>query len=308
MAQDRLLVALAVGLAVLGGHAGLEQRTLRGVVGPDPVGVDEVLAHLAVEGEEVLHDVARRVAEVLDGGGVALHGPGRELVAAGVGDQPGVGLVPDPQAVLGEQRRGVGVVRRDGRLLDLVLVGIARPSRASRVGSSPAWRRLSRIRLASSAVALVVKVRPRISPGATRPVATSQTTRAAITVVLPEPAPAITTAGSSGAVIAANCWALNVKSSPSRSRSCSGVRDVAGRHESTVPAALSGQMAWKVQRSQCVAGTGHELLGAQRRGRLHQLLLDEPRRRRSGAGAAAAAGPWAGRRRAAAGPARHRPR
>ena len=34
---------------------------------------------------------------------------------------------------------------------------------------------------------------------------TSQTTRAAITVVLPEPAPAMITPGSSGAVIAASC-------------------------------------------------------------------------------------------------------
>ena len=59
--------------------------------------------------------------------------------------------------------------------------------------------------MASSAVAFVVKVSPSTSAGATWPVATSQTTRAAITVVLPDPAPAITTAGSSGAVIAANC-------------------------------------------------------------------------------------------------------
>ncbi len=53
--------------------------------------------------------------------------------------------------------------------------------------------------------------------------ATSHTTRAAITVVLPEPAPAITTAGSRGAVIAANCWSLKVHSARIRSRSCSGV-------------------------------------------------------------------------------------
>ena len=98
--------------------------------------------------------------------------------------------------------------------------------RSSRAGSSPACRRLARTRVASSAVALVVKVSPSTSPGATRPVATSQTTRAAITVVLPEPAPATTTAGSSGAVIAANCWSLKTNVSPSRSRSCSGVSTV----------------------------------------------------------------------------------
>ena len=60
----------------------------------------------------------------------------------------------------------------------------------------------------SSPAALVVKVRPSTWSGATCPVTTSQTTRAAISVVLPEPAPAITTAGSSGALIAAHCWAL----------------------------------------------------------------------------------------------------
>ena len=34
--------------------------------------------------------------------------------------KPGVGLVADPEAVLGEQAGGVGVVRRDRRLLDLL--------------------------------------------------------------------------------------------------------------------------------------------------------------------------------------------
>ena len=73
----------------------------------------------------------------------------------------------------------------------------------------PAAVRVSRTRVASSEAALEVKVRPRISSGRTRPVPTSHTTRAAISVVLPEPAPAITTAGSSGAVTAANCCALS---------------------------------------------------------------------------------------------------
>ncbi len=68
------------------------------------------------------------------------------------------------------------------------------------------------MRVASSAVALVVKVRPRISWAATRPVAISQTTRAAMTVVLPEPAPAMITAGSRGAVMARNCSSLKTKS------------------------------------------------------------------------------------------------
>ena len=55
--EDRLLVALAVGLARLGRHAGLEERPLGGVEGAQPVGVDEVLAQLGVEREEVLDDV-----------------------------------------------------------------------------------------------------------------------------------------------------------------------------------------------------------------------------------------------------------
>ena len=50
-----------------------------------------------------------------------------------------------------------------------------------------------------------MKVSPSTSSGRTAPVPTSQTTRAAITVVLPEPAPAMITPGSSGAVIAASC-------------------------------------------------------------------------------------------------------
>ena len=122
------------------GHPVDEQRALAGVVRAHLGGVDEVLAHLAVEGEEVLDDVAGRVGELLDRAGVALHRAGGELVAAGVGDQPGVGLVADPQAVLGEQRRGVGVVRRDGRLLDLVvgLVVGAGDRAGGRSGSSPA--------------------------------------------------------------------------------------------------------------------------------------------------------------------------
>ena len=72
-----------------------------------------------------------------------------------------------------------------------------------------AARSESRMRVPSSWVALVVKVSPSTSWGATSPVATSHTTRAAITVVFPDPAPAITTCGASGAVTAANCWSLS---------------------------------------------------------------------------------------------------
>ncbi len=51
----------------------------------------------------------------------------------------------------------------------------------------------------NSAVALLVNVNPRISSGLTSLLATNHTTRAAITVVLPVPAPAITAQGLSGA-------------------------------------------------------------------------------------------------------------
>ena len=41
------------------------------------------------------------------------------MIARGVGDDPGVGFVPDPEAVLGQQRRGIGVVRGDRGFQDL---------------------------------------------------------------------------------------------------------------------------------------------------------------------------------------------
>ena len=64
------------------------------------------------------------------------------------------------------------------------------------------------MRSRSSAAAFVVKVRPSTCPGSTRPEATRWTTRAAITEVFPEPAPATTSAGSSGAEIATHCCSL----------------------------------------------------------------------------------------------------
>jgi hypothetical protein len=71
--------------------------------------------------------------------------------------------------------------------------------------STPARSRAPATRAANSAAAFLVKVRPSTWSGRTWPVPTSQTTRAAITVVFPEPAPAMMTAGSSGAVMAASC-------------------------------------------------------------------------------------------------------
>ena len=74
------------------------------------------------------------------------------------------------------------------------------------------WASRTRIRAASSPAALVVNVRPRIWSGRTSSLATSQSTRADIVSVLPEPAPATTTAGPSGAPITAACSAVGAGS------------------------------------------------------------------------------------------------
>ena len=63
----------------------------------------------------------------------------------------------------------------------------------------------SLIRFFNSAAALRVKVSPRISSGLAYPFATSHKTRVAIVSVLPEPAPAITTAGCSADSIILIC-------------------------------------------------------------------------------------------------------
>ncbi len=63
----------------------------------------------------------------------------------------------------------------------------------------------ARTRSDSSPAALRVKVRPSTASGATSSLATSHTTRAAIVSVLPDPAPATTSIGSSGASITASC-------------------------------------------------------------------------------------------------------
>src|SRR5699024_9019788 len=60
----------------------------------------------------------------------------------------------------------------------------------------------------SSDLALRVKVSPRICSGRTYPLATSHTTREAMVSLLPEPAPAMTTAGSKGAETTWDCSAV----------------------------------------------------------------------------------------------------
>ena len=93
-------------------------------------GADQVLAHRAVEGEEVLDHGRGVVRQVPHVAGEPVDRAGAELVARRVGDHAGVGLVADPQAVVGEQAGGVGVVRRDRRLEDVLpLLGLLQRAR-----------------------------------------------------------------------------------------------------------------------------------------------------------------------------------
>ena len=63
--------------------------------------------------------------QIADHPGVAVDHPRAELVARGVGDHPGVGFVTDPQAVLGHEADGEGVVGRDRGLEDILGVTLA---------------------------------------------------------------------------------------------------------------------------------------------------------------------------------------
>ena len=94
----------------------------------------------------------------------------------------------------------------------------------SSVFKGPARRsrsRRERTRSANSAAAFLVKVRPSTRSGRTIPLATSQTIRAAIVSLLPEPAPAMTASGLSGAEITAACSGVGSGSRSNRA-SCAG--------------------------------------------------------------------------------------
>ncbi len=99
------------------------------------------------------------------------------------------------------------------------------PSSSTSGVHSPTCRsRRSRraMRSASSVAALRVKVSPSTWSGSTWPLATSQTTREAIVSVLPEPAPATTSSGRSGASMTACCSAVG----PGLPRACAICRAV----------------------------------------------------------------------------------
>lgn len=87
-----------------------------GVVRVEPLGRHEVLSELGVEGEQV-GDQGREGAgeRRVRAGGLAEHARG-ELVAGGVGEEPGGGLQTDAEAVVGQQLPGEGVVRGDAGL------------------------------------------------------------------------------------------------------------------------------------------------------------------------------------------------
>lgn len=79
--------------------------------------------------------------------------------------------------------------------------GSRRRSRSDPANRASRWR----MRVVSCWAALRVKVRPSTSSGRTRPLATIQTTRAAMVSVLPAPAPATTSNGPRGAAMISDC-------------------------------------------------------------------------------------------------------
>ena len=123
---------------------------------------DEVLVELRIEAQQVVDGGLRVLAEQLDGARVPFDGAGGHLVARGIGHHPGVRLVTDAQAVLGQEGSGVGVVGEDHRLDPLGQLVVRARGLGTRTfpSSSPAADNASRTREASSAVALVVKVSP----------------------------------------------------------------------------------------------------------------------------------------------------
>ena len=130
-----------------------------------------------------------------------------QLPQLGFAEQPGVGLDRQQQAVFAQQRAGERVVGADGDRSS------ATP-RSPPPGTRPApARRASRVRTRRSSwpAALRVNVSPSTCPGSAYPLATSQTTRAAIVSVLPAPAPAMTTSGPGGAAITAACSSVGGK-------------------------------------------------------------------------------------------------
>lgn len=86
-----------------------------GVVGAQVLCPYEVFGELGVECQEVADQVREGAGQRrIRARGLTQH-PGGELVAGGVGEQPGGRFEPDAQAVVGEQAAREGVVRGDDR-------------------------------------------------------------------------------------------------------------------------------------------------------------------------------------------------
>ena len=234
------------------GQAGREELPLVRVEGGQVVGRDEVLRERAVELEDVVDDVLGAVGELVDAAGVPLDHPRGELVARGVGHHPGVGLVAQAQSVLGQQRRRVGVVRRDEGLEDVLGVGAARGGRAVTGGVERAadaqHQLVGRLRGEGQAEDLVGRHLPggdevddpgRHHRGLARPGARDHHRR------LERRRDRLPLLGADGEVGAHH-----------RAQRLRGV-DPGGDgrgHESTVPEFLAGQSRWKSQCSQWVPG------------------------------------------------------
>ncbi|MEY9486404.1 hypothetical protein RKD26_002198 [Streptomyces calvus] len=102
-----------IGVGELGVLQGAQQL---GVVGAQVLGAYEVLGELSVEGEEVADQVGEGAGERRVGAGGLAQDARGELVAGGVGEQPGGRFQADAQPVVGQQAAREGVVRRDDRL------------------------------------------------------------------------------------------------------------------------------------------------------------------------------------------------
>ncbi len=102
-----------VGVAELDASQGQQQF---GVVRAQRLRAYEVLGEFGVEGEEIADQVREGTGQGRIGpGGLAQDARG-ELEAGRVGEQPGRGLEPDAQTVVGQQTAREGVVRGDHRL------------------------------------------------------------------------------------------------------------------------------------------------------------------------------------------------
>ena len=115
-----------VGVGELGALQFAQQR---GVVRAQVLGSYEVLGEFGVEGQQVADQVREGAGQRrVRARGLPEHAGG-ELVAGGVGEQPGGGFQADAQAVVGQEAAREGVVGGDHRLARRVVRVDRRPGR-----------------------------------------------------------------------------------------------------------------------------------------------------------------------------------